>query len=300
MRPLRITILALGSRGDVQALVALGKGLRAAGYNGLTYRLSEQMAWQPFRRTVNRWRREVLGLSPAPFRGSFRRMYEESSPVLDGFSAHVVPRRRDWGDHIHVTGYWFLDEEDWHPPRELVELLEAGPPPMFIGFGSMPVGGPDELTRLALGALWMSGQRGILSAGWGGIGGRDLPESICSLGHVPYAWLLPRVRAVVHHGGSGTKAAALCAGVPSVVVPFVMDQFYWGRRIAALRVGPKPIPHRQLTAARLARAIHAAVSDAGLQRRAQDLGDAIRAERGVDCAVEAFHRHLEGTEMRIR
>jgi UDP:flavonoid glycosyltransferase YjiC (YdhE family) len=128
--------------------------------------------------------------------------------------------------------------------------------------------------------------------GWGGLEIADQPAGIFPVGSVPFDWLFPRVAAAVHHGGCGSTAAALRAGIPMIVIPFCGDQFFWGQRVAELGVGPTPIPRRRLTAARLAAAIQALTGDAGMRARAAALGERIRAEDGVTRAVEAFHRYL--------
>jgi UDP:flavonoid glycosyltransferase YjiC (YdhE family) len=261
-------------------------------YNHFTYRLAEQMAWQPFRRLVNRWRREAFGLPDAPFWGHYGYINSQTVPGLNGFSPHVVPPPSDWGDHIHTTGYWFSDPDpsDWHPSDELSSFIDAGPPPVFIGFGSIMLRDPEGVTALLLEALRMSGQRGVLSAGWGGIGFSGEQKDIFKIEYVPYNWLFPRMAAVVHHGGSGTTAAGLRAGVPTIILPFVMDQFYWGQRVYELGVGPQPIPYRKLSAVRLAQAITSAVNDSNIRNKAFELGVQIRSENGVGQAVEIITR----------
>ncbi len=257
-------------------------------YNRLTYALMRQVVWQAFRPAVNRYR-AVLGLPPAPLRGYPRR----AVPVLNGFSPHVVPRPPDWGDHVHVTGYWVpAPDPAWQPPADLLAFLEAGPPPVFIGFGSMPLPDPDRTTALLLDALRRSGQRGLLHGGWAGIATHALPAGVFKIGYTPYDWLFPRVRAVVHHGGSGTTGAALRAGVPAILVPFAVDQYYWGGRVVALGVGPQPVPFNTLSAERLAYAIRVAVEHAPLRRRAAELGARLRAEDGLAQAVRVVNRYL--------
>jgi UDP:flavonoid glycosyltransferase YjiC (YdhE family) len=118
----------------------------------------------------------------------------------------------------------------------------------------------------------------------------DLPESVFMVDAVPFSWLFPRVAAVIHHGGAGTTAAGLRAGVPSVVIPFFGDQPFWGRRVADLGVGPEPIPRRVLTADRLVQAIQRAVTDRAMRQRAADLGVRIRAEDGIARAVAVVGR----------
>jgi sterol 3beta-glucosyltransferase len=118
-----------------------------------------------------------------------------------------------------------------------------------------------------------------------------VPDSVFVIDSVPHAWLFPRAAAVVHHGGAGTTAAGLRAGVPSVIVPFFGDQPFWGQRVAQLGVGPAPIPRRELTVERLAQAIHEAVTDPAMRQRAAHLGSNIRAEDGIARAV-AVIQHI--------
>jgi UDP:flavonoid glycosyltransferase YjiC (YdhE family) len=253
------------------------------GYNALSYRLAEQIVWSGFRRPVNHWRREVLKLPPQPFWGRFSEVGRR--PTLLGVSPAVVPRPPDWGAHIHFAGYWLPEEPDWRPTPALLDFLGAGPPPLFIGFGSMPVREPEKVTQVVLEALRQTGQRAVLHSGWAGIGQMKLPNTVYPLDYAPYGWLFPKMAAVVHHGGSGTTGFGLWAGVPTILTPFLFDHFYWGTRIEALGVGPAPIPFEKLTANRLASAIDTALVDTALCQRAAALGHIIRQEDGVANAV---------------
>ncbi|HEX9968173.1 MAG TPA: glycosyltransferase, partial [Solirubrobacterales bacterium] len=203
---------------------------------------------------VARWRRR-LGLPPEG-------EAEPAGPVLRAYSAAVVP-----GPAESVTGYWFLDRP-WAPPPALLDFLAAGPPPVCIGFGSMPSRDPAALAELAMQALARAGRRGVLLTGWGGLGDAALSGEVLALEAAPHDWLLPRAAALVHHGGAGTTAAAARAGAPQVIVPFIADQLFWGRRVHALGVGPAPIPRTELTAERLATAIRAATDGPQVRSRA--------------------------------
>jgi sterol 3beta-glucosyltransferase len=145
---------------------------------------------------------------------------------------------------------------------------------------------------LVLEAVRLSGQRAILATGWGGLSAQNAPPGVYVLNAAPHDWLLPQVSAVVHHGGAGTTAAALRAGKPAVICPFVADQPFWGRRVVALGAGPSPLPQRKMTAEKLAAAIHAAVTDPLMRQNAAALGRTIRAENGVETAVTWINRQL--------
>ncbi|MBL1129515.1 MAG: glycosyltransferase family 1 protein, partial [Chloroflexi bacterium] len=223
--------------------------------------------------------------------GPFQSPHLQNSPVLYGFSEAVIAKPADWGSQAHVTGYWFLESErDWQPPPALEDFLQRGPTPISIGFGSMSSGKAEETAQLVLQALAKSGQRAILLTGWQGLQVDDLPNYVFALDSAPHDWLFSQVSAVVHHGGAGTTAAGLRAGVPPIVIPFFADQPFWGQRVADLGVGPTPIPRKKLAADRLAHAIQQAVQDSAMRRRAVALGEKIRAENGVARPVALIDR----------
>ena len=258
------------------------------GYNRLTHILSGHLFQLFTGPLINRYRKEKLHLPAIPF-GKYPYFHMGGRPqtLLCSYSPIISPRPSDWGDNIHICGYWFLDPApDWQPSAQLITFLEAGAPPVYIGFGSMANRTPQKTAQLVQEALELSGQRGILAAGWGGLDNANLPEFIFALDSVPHAWLFPRMAAVVHHGGAGTTGAGFCAGVPSILVPHLGDQPFWAKRVTELGVGPQPIPRRKLTAERLAGAITIATTDQNMQARAAALGERIRAEDGVARAIE--------------
>jgi UDP:flavonoid glycosyltransferase YjiC (YdhE family) len=258
--------------------------------NGLTHTFAAGMVWSLFRKPVNRFR-DRLGLRPAPLFGHLGAPERRRDPVINGFSPHVVPPP-DWGAHVHTTGWWLLDETDWQPSDALTAFLDAGDPPVFVGFGSMPVPDPATATALIVEAARRAGARVVLGSGWSKADDGALPEFIFRLDYAPYQWLFPRMSAIVHHGGSGTTGYALRSGVPSLVASFVADQPYWGKRTADLGVGPASIPFKDLTIDTLANAITTMRNDTRMRERAAALGEVLRAEPGLVAAVEVVERTL--------
>lgn len=257
--------------------------------NRATYGVGAAMVWGLFRGSVNRFRRR-LGLGNAPF------FYPPvRDPILNGFSARVVPRPPDWGQHVHVTGWWWLPASQQTLPAALIEFLAEGDAPVFIGFGSMIAPDPAAMTRLLIDALQRAGKRGVISSGWAKLGG-TLPDGIIAVDYVPYSWLFPQMAAVVHHGGSGTTGSALRSGVPSMVVSFTADQPYWGERTRALGVGAAPIPVSKLTAGQLAASIRQMTTDTGMRERAEALGAELQQENGIGVAVSIIQRVLGDRE----
>jgi UDP:flavonoid glycosyltransferase YjiC (YdhE family) len=258
-------------------------------YNNMTY-TAALLFWRIFRARLNRWRSETLGLRPLSIRQEARAAH--ALPHLHGFSASVLPRPRDWPRDAHVTGYWFLDDPIANPPAGLETFIEAGPPPVYIGFGSM-VSRNRDLTDLAIEALDRAGARGVLLSGWGALEEKTQRDSVFHVDSVSHEWLFPKMSAVVHHGGSGTTAAAVRAGVPSIVTPFGFDQTLWGRQTAKLGVGVDPLPQSTLTAAKLADAIRIATRNTAMKQRASELSAKVRSENGIARAVEIFHRYVQ-------
>ena len=177
--------------------------------------------------------------------------------------------------------------------------MAAGPPPVYIGFGSIVVDDPDAMTKMIFEAVKISGIRALVSKGWGGLGADALgvPEGVFMLGNVPHDWLFQHVSAVVHHGGAGTTAAGIATGKPTVVVPFFGDQPFWGAMVARAGAGPLPIPYKQLTAEKLAAAITEALKPETLAK-ARELGASIKEEKGTEVGGKAFHDLLDVDTLR--
>jgi sterol 3beta-glucosyltransferase len=242
---------------------------------------------------ANRVRRELVGLPPLRYSDVFGDLIAQQTPVIYGFSEHLLPRPADYAPSIEITGFWFLDrEEGWQPSPDLEAFLADGAPPVYIGFGSMADREPEQAARIVIEALQRSGQRGILASGWAGLKAENLPASVLRIDETPHDWLFPHVAAVVHHGGVGTVAAALRAGVPQIVVPFSADQPLWAELVYRRGVGPQPIARRRLTAARLADAIGAVHADTQIHASTARLASALRAEDGVGRAINAVNRIL--------
>ena len=220
--------------------------------------------------------------------------------LINHRSPALIPKPKDWGQHISISGFYFLSlASSYTPEPALAEYLAAGPPPVYIGFGSIVVDDPDAMTKLIFEAVKKAGVRALVSKGWGGLGADDLgiPEGVFMLGNVPHDWLFQHVSAVVHHGGAGTTAAGIATGKPTVVVPFFGDQPFWGAMVARAGAGPIPIPYKQLTADKLAVAIAEALKPETLER-AKEYGLKIKEENGCEVGGKAFHDMLHVDDLR--
>jgi UDP:flavonoid glycosyltransferase YjiC (YdhE family) len=212
----------------------------------------------------------------------------------------LIPKPKDWGPHITVSGFYFLSlASSYEPEPELKEFLAAGPPPVYIGFGSIVVDDPNAMTKMIFEAVEKAGVRALVSKGWGGIGADEIgiPKDVFMLGNIPHDWLFPQVACVVHHGGAGTTAAGIAHGKPTVIVPFFGDQPFWGSMIARAGAGPEPMPYKTLTSDQLADGILTALKPEVLEKAAA-LGKRIHEEKGTEVGAARFHENLQIEQLR--
>ncbi|KAF2795196.1 glycosyltransferase family 1 protein [Melanomma pulvis-pyrius CBS 109.77] len=263
--------------------------------NFMSYPLVEMMTWQGLGDLINRFRAKTLCLDEVSTLWAPGQLYRLNVPYSYMWSPSLVPKPKDWGPEIDIAGFVFLDlASSFEPPEDLAKFLEAGPPPIYIGFGSIVVDDPDKFTKLIFEAVEMAGVRALVSKGWGGIGGDEgTPENIYMLENTPHDWLFPRVSAVVHHGGAGTTAIGLKCGKPTMIVPFFGDQPFWGAMVAQKKAGAHEcIPYKKLTAERLAKGIKQCLTDEARENM-QKIARSIEKEGdGALNAVRSFHRSL--------
>ncbi|KAH6880621.1 hypothetical protein B0T10DRAFT_518931 [Thelonectria olida] len=268
--------------------------------NYISYTMIELLSWQGLGEIINTFRAKCLGLDPVSLIWAPGVLQRLKVPHTYCWSPALIPKPKDWGPHISVSGFYFLNlASNYTPAPDLQAFLDAGPPPVYIGFGSIVLDNPSAMTELILEAVGKTGQRVLLSYGWGGMGANELctSDGVFMLGNVPHDWLFQHVLCVVHHGGAGTTAAGITAGRPTVVVPFFGDQPFWGAMVARAGAGPDPIPHRKLTADNLADAINFCLKPETLERT-KELASKIAADRGSDMGAQSFHQYLEVDRLR--
>ena len=235
--------------------------------------------------------RARVGLPPSRASDPFHHVLDSGIGSVGLFSESVLPRPYDWDVRHEVAGFAFAPTRAYEPPPALARFLEAGPKPIYIGFGSMTGFEPAALARIAIEAAQRAGVRVILSSGWAGLGA-DANDVVHGVGDVPHDWLFPRVAAVVHHGGVGTFAEGLRAGRPTVIAAFFGDQPFWGWRNEQLGTGPRTLTRKRLNAETLGRAIEQAVTIEGYRLRAEEIGATLRAESGAERAAAMIERRF--------
>lgn len=301
----------------------------SSAYNSMTWVLSEGILWKGIQGQVNRFRKRHLQLPP--IHGSF--LTDTKTPFLYCFSASIVRPPSDWHSWIHLTGFWFLDQPNpnWTCPQALRDFIAADPDnkPVYIGFGSVIVQSPESLLQCIVAAVQKAGVRAVLSKGWSArsveraalsendcvktelseekngqsnasTSADSFPSCIYSIDHVPHDWLFPQMAGVVHHGGAGTTAAGIRAGVPTIIKPFFGDQFFWAERVQEMGVGVGIRKPQHFDADVLAASLTRITTDDKMAARARLLGEKIRGENGVDVAVQILHRDVSLMRNAIR
>ena len=265
--------------------------LKLRSLNRFTHLLSQKITWWTSRFGYEQVRRRA-GLPKRklyfPFDNDALR---PPTPILCAWSPGILPASSDWESNVHVTGYYFFDIDDsYKPPTKLKNFLDAGKPPVCISFGSMVNRDVDKIDNIVRGALHKTNNRGVILSGWSVIKDQT-SDNLIYLDAAPHDWLLPRCKMIVHHGGAGTTSAGLRAGIPNVVVPFMADQPFWGRRVQKIGAGPKPVNVNKLSVESLTQAFVKA-DDEVVRKRAQAVGQRIRSEDGVKYAAELIESDL--------
>lgn len=265
--------------------------------NFFSYGIIDLLVWAGIGDLVDAFRTKTLGLPPIALADGAALLDDHEVPFTYLWPASLMPKPPEWGPHIDLAN--FIKDEQVHtyePPQALLDFLAAGEAPIYVGFGSVVAEDPAALTRTIFTALAKAGARGIVSEGWAHLGGGQLPPNVYVIGDCPHDWLFARCRAVCHHGGAGTTSAGLRAGLPTVVVPFFGDQFFWGRIVADAGAGPEPIPIHRLDGETLTAAFDACRRPQ-VRERARELGARLRATDGVELTVRSIERHLPAREM---
>ncbi|CAF0743354.1 unnamed protein product [Adineta steineri] len=274
--------------------------------NLYSYDVIEMLTWTGMRDITNNFRKKTLGLRELHTRQATNILTDECVPHTYCWSPSLVAKPSDWGAHIDVSGFFFLNlgTAYTNPPKDLLEFLCINndgsytnsklPPPIYVGFGSITGHDSRRILKVVVDAVNLTGYRVLLS----GLAtdADQLPSNIFRIGNVPHDWLFQYVSAVCHHGGAGTTAAGLRAGRPTIIVPFFGDQFFWGNVIEKNGAGSRPLPGKSVTADQLADAFRF-VHESTTCTAAERIRDAILKEDGCAAAVYSFHANLPLTHM---
>ncbi|KAJ6133788.1 hypothetical protein N7523_000110 [Penicillium sp. IBT 18751x] len=261
--------------------------------NLYSYTVVDALVWEGLGDIINKFRRKTLVLDPLDRVTGPNLLNQLHVPYAYLWSPALLKKPSDWAENIDICGFCFLpSDSSYVPPIELTYFLNAGPPPIYVGFGSIVVNDPSALTKTVFEAVKRTGQRALVSKGWANLGGDiTIPDNIMLIDSLPHDWLFAHVSCIVHHGGAGTTAAGLSLGCPTVIVSFFGDQQFWGRLVAHVGAGPQAIQYKNITVENLANAINIAL-EPETKEKAQAIQHQMAKESGTWKAVHSFHRQL--------
>jgi sterol 3beta-glucosyltransferase len=261
-------------------------------YNLFSHKTVSELWWKSYKRIYTAGWKTACGLN-LPSKDPLKTAKPPLS--LFGYSPNVLKKPKDWGSHQHVCGYWFLKaNDDWSPPPGLEAFINDGPAPIYIGFGSMnnSMLKNGALEKLVLATIAQTKHRFVILKQGLNFEPGKIADNIFATGPVPFKYLFPKMRLLVHHGGAGTTALGLRAGIPSVLTPLIVDQRFWAWRVEKLHVGPAPLYWHSLTAPKLSSAINTWADNNSAKNRAFELGKKIEQEDGVATAVRIFNESV--------
>ena len=251
-------------------------------YNIMTWRIARILDRFNFSHLINRKRKE-LGLRPA--HDIWLNILGNHVIVAsDKVIAEVPP---DVESRFTQTGYMHLEQPDKHNP-ELEDFLSTGPPPIYAGFGSMPMYDQINNVPIIIRAARSLGQRVIIAKFWDRPSDFTDSDDVFFLNKYPHLKLFPRMTAVIHHGGAGTTATCAVSGVPQIIVPHALDQYYWGNKVYHNRLGPRPVWRSGLTSKKIARALKQCLSDSVMMQNAKAASMMINSGDSLDMTVDAL------------
>lgn len=222
-------------------------------YNSITAYIMIYTLWLWYKPYITKIRRK-LKLDKMNYKIYLDRLFNCS--VINAFDQNILNSKKKLNVEIPLGFIYQDDVIDWSVPDNLTKFLDNGEPPVYIGFGSMILKNPKKKLDIIISALCKTKQRGIILGEWGNLKPDDLPSNIYFIDSIPHRWIFSRVKCIIHHGGSGTTAESILSGKPILIIPFILDQFFWGRRIYEQGLGPKPIPIQKLTVNRLVKALN--------------------------------------------
>ncbi len=228
-------------------------------------------------------KRKKLGLKPVKDSNKY---FTQNSHTLLAFNQTIAPPCHTWEKRydFSYTGYCF-GKSDGKLPKDLIDFIEQGDTPVYIGFGSVHIKDPEKFTDIVIEASQKTGKRIVLSRGWTGLGNKHYPDNIFVTDDINHDALFPKMAGIIHHGGSGTTHMVAKAGVPQFVMPEMIDQFYWGNQVFKMGLGPKPVSSKKITVNEMAKAMER-ISNGEFRENTTKFSDEIRREDGVAAIVD--------------
>jgi len=263
-------------------------------FNSLTHIIFYKVFWALAKSAIEEiWKEKSL--TKVDFKTSpIQQQINSGGPVINAYSPLIFQPAQEWKNNVQTVGSLIIENEvNFTPSKELEDFIKNGEPPIFIGFGSMKdINSFTKTFEIISEAVSKTKQRAVIGLGWtkNSFNG-TVPENIFLIENLPFSWLFPQMKLVIHHGGAGTTAAGLIAGKPTIVIPHIADQPAWGLRVYELGVGSKPIAKKNLSAENLSEAILFALQPK-IVDAANQLGESMRSENGNGKAIDIINKYM--------
>ena len=264
-------------------------------YNKFSYHAAWLMFWIIFKDIVNNIRENRYELKRIKTLTPYLWHKKMGIRYIYGFSKYILQRPKDWDSSNYVTGFWFNDEAENFPEKKSFEefINDSQEKPIYIGFGSMSIANEDKIEKIVNSVLRDTSERIVLFTG-----GTELKidnDRVFSCDYMPHNIVFPKVKAVMHHGGSGTTSIALRNGIYQIIMPIFADQFLWGEQVFKHGFGLKPMPFFKTKIEKIVQNLkNMKIDESGKILR--ECSDNIKSENGtlrvVDIVEKTFHRKV--------
>lgn len=262
--------------------------------NSLSYTIFFNAYAASVAREVTEWC-TTLGLNTSA-KSILKKIIEQKVPVLNGYSTSILPNPADWPDHVITSGVWKKDNSNKipnDPSPELQAWIRNGTPPVYFGFGSMPVLDPEAMWKMVAEICEELNVRAIINAGWSNTKGVQLNDDVFVIQNADLEWLFPQCSCIVHHGGVGTTHLSLEAGVPTLICSIFADNPFWGERITKLGVG-KHIRFKELSKEKIIKALKE-LQNEETRKKVAALGKQLKDENGLEIALDFIEQRIHTT-----
>jgi len=261
-------------------------------YNELSHYLFDFLSWQMIRPSVNYITNQRLKIGKLPFFFISSKFQEKNNfPIIYGYSSHIIPKPKDWRESLNITGYWFLENNNYIPPKELENFLNTDKKIIYIGFGSMSNRNSEEVAKIIENTINKLNIKAVVLSGWKGINKIE-NENIYMTDYIDHNWLFPKISACVHHSGAGTTSACLKSATPQIPIPFFADQPFWANRVYSLGLASKPIKRKNLNEENLFFSVKSILEDKEISKRAKEISKKISQENGIENALKSIDNIL--------
>ena len=255
--------------------------------NKFTYRFSNYFLFKTIKSSTKKYHKE-LGIKISS--SLIKKHILRKEDMIYTISPSLFPKPSDWTDNVRIVGYHEKElTSDWKPSKELENFIDSHKKILFITFGSMTNPNPERKTKEILSVLTKHNIPAIINTASGGlVKAQEYPDHVLFLDTVPYKWILPKMYAAVHHGGSGTTHTAIKYGCASMIIPHILDQYIWNDILPELNVGPKGMSIKKFSKQRFEKGVLDLLNNKEYKEKAIEIGNELLKENYEDYLLKVI------------